>query len=84
MIIPCETYVPSYIKFTALFSDPLDAEILNSKNKCKAHFEYDFKTDPGITSTIIQMAVEELINVFGVAQEDVSNNSRDSVIETSK
>ena len=77
------------LKITALFDDPIEVERYNSdcsseSNSCKSNYEFDFKCDTSLLSTIIQMSAEELIEWFNKSREDISNNSRDSILEETK
>ena len=77
------------LKIIALFDNPIEVERYNSdcsseSSSCKSNYEFDFKCDTSLLSTIIQMSAEELIEWFNKSREDISNNSRDSILEETK
>ena len=77
------------VTITALFEDPIKANQFKGmcdeqNNNICDYLEQEFPLDKDLETTAIQMASEELINIFPQMIEDISNNTRDSHIQQSK
>jgi hypothetical protein len=51
---------------------------------CESYLDKDFPIDGDLVEPTIELAVQELVQIFSQMREDESNNSKDSTIEESK
>ena len=85
---------PSNLKVVAmraLFEDPIEAEQFKgycdedcTDCDCIDYLGYEFPIDTDLVDTLIEMAVKEVVILFSQSPEDLSNNTRDSIIEQAK
>lgn len=82
---------PKVITITGLFENPFEVDeypSLCDKDckdcKCTSPLESDFPIDSSMIDTLVELAVQELIAVFSQSKEDLTNNTKDSIIEQSK
>lgn len=80
------------VTLEAVFEDPLEIEKFNERCEgCKDCLECpsdprekDFPIDADKIDTLIELSVIELVEFFRSNKEDISNNSRDSLVQESK
>lgn len=80
------------ITITALFEDSLVAEefpnycreVENERDHCISPLDRKFVVDPEFIDPIILEASKELVDWFNQQREDITNDSKDSLIEESK
>lgn len=82
--------LPEVISVKLIAADPIEADLFPSvcdtstPDNCTSNYDRAFRIDPDLEDACIEAAVEELITVFVKMQEDLTNDSKDSVPETSK
>jgi len=78
---------PELVAVTALFEDPLAADIFPSYCDdpdcetcldCESYFDKEFIADNDMIEVIIEMAVNELVNMFSQMPEDRTNDGKDT------
>lgn len=88
-----EKYAPIVMKVVAIFEDPVEVlsfpQYCDSKkednfDECKSAFDIEFPIDSDLIEPLIQSAINELVITFNQAQEDISNDSKDSSIQQTK
>lgn len=80
------------ITLTAIFENPEEAENFPSycqdgfcpDCQCMSMQEKDFYIDSELIDTMIEITVQELVEVFSQMREDITNDTRDSLIQESK
>jgi hypothetical protein len=90
---------PKVISITGLFDDPIEAgkfpsicgatpceESTPEDNcpECVSPLDMELPIEKAMVETLIEMAANELIGVFNQSQEDMTNNSADSIKEQAK
>lgn len=81
---------PGMIAMKAMYTDPVEAEKFNEEScgdtveSCLSVKEKDFQLDEDLIRPLIQLASEELIQIFSKMREDKTNDSSDSVKQNSK
>mgnify|MGYP003642694455 CR=1 FL=1 len=90
---------PKIISITGLFEDPLEAtsflgicgaEVCTGGTpedncpECASPLDLQLPIDKAMVETLIEVAANELINVFNQSQEDLTNNSTDTGKEQTK
>lgn len=82
---------PRVVSLSGLFQDPLSAEYFPSFCDgadeivdCQSPLDKEFPIDADDLDTLIEMAQKELVLMFSQMKEDLSNDSKDSVIQNSK
>lgn len=80
-----------YILVEGIFEDPWEAKKFpnacggnKQENVCASPYDEEFPVDSDLIDPIIQLAVQELIQVFNSNFEDQTNNSSDNRTEQSK
>ena len=85
--------VPVVVSVTGLWEDPVSVYNFASlcdnaftEDSCVSPLDMEFPMSSDMIDTLIEMAVQELIMVFGRVPEDLTNNGKDSryVIESNK
>lgn len=78
------------VSITALFEDPLEVakyigycDCTDCK-KCIDFLEETFPLDNDLVDAVIELSLNELLSIFSQAQEDATNNTRDTLKEQSK
>lgn len=79
------------ISMTALFEDPIEVNKFQGLcedcvdcNKCTDYLESEFPIDNDLIDALIELSFNEIVVMFSQSQEDLTNNSRDSLKEQSK
>ena len=75
------------VRIKGIFSNPIEAETFScgdNTNKCKNILDIDFPVPDELIDLLIQQSLNELIQIFSQMREDLSNDSKDSVIQNSK
>jgi len=80
------------ISVTGLFEDPVAVQSFPSKcqedeeieENCLSPLDMEFAVDGEFIDWIISETAEELVTFFGVQKEDLTNDTKDSVVEESK
>ena len=72
-------------RISAIFEDMIEAQTFSCEmNNCIDVRELEFKTDDTIIDKVITTSFNELINIFPKMREDLTNDSKDSIIQQSK
>jgi hypothetical protein len=83
-------YPGKAVAIKMLAHDPLEAAQFEQycdeaeETECFSPLTTEFPIDDDLLDDMITMAVPELIQAFGAGQEDLTNNTRDNNVETSK
>lgn len=77
------------ISVTAIFEDPFKAAEYpsycgNTSNECDNFLDKDFPIDSNMIENLIQISSQELILLFSQNKEDLTNDSKDSIVQNSK
>ena len=86
---------PKIISIEGLFEDPVVAAAYtsycgdytcegNECVECISPLDVEFPIESSMIDTLIEMALKELIEVFGMGIEDATNDTRDTITEQSK
>ena len=86
---------PKIITITGLFEDPLEVESYPSYcpsddckggecNDCVSPLDKEFPIDDDLLDTLVEMSFNELIILFNQNIEDLTNDSKDNLVEPSK
>jgi len=74
-----------YFRISAIFTDMITSQTFSCDlDNCIDVKELEFKTDDSLLDSVIQMTLQELINIFPKMQEDLTNDSKDNIIQQSK
>lgn len=82
--------LPRLISVTGVWEDPLEAESFPSfcnqavEIDCESPLDKELPIDKDMIDTLVEMVANELVILFSQNQEDLTNNTRDSIIEQSK
>lgn len=76
------------VQLRGVFEDPIEVDLFNMacnpEPNCNPVTDKEFPLEAGKLDILIEMCVRELIEFFRTSQEDLSNDSKDSVIQQSK
>jgi len=80
------TYKMKQIRIKAAFTNPVKAYLYDCKNgtNCKDLYEAEFPVPEEFIDEIISYAINELVTTLYRTREDLSNDSKDSIIQNSK
>ena len=77
-----------HINVRGVFEDPVEAISYSSYctdvDDCVNPLETDFPIDEDQVDTLVEMASKELVALFSQMKEDLTNDSKDSVVESGK
>ncbi len=88
-----------YITIRGLFEDPIAVNEFNkqcdtalpcctecdeTEEECISNLDLDFHIDGDLIEPLIQITVQELIGIFNKSREDITNDSRDSILPETK
>lgn len=79
---------PKVVTVAGVFEDPVEAAGFTSYCEgainCLEPLDSEFPIDEDQTDTLIEMATKELVVLFSQNKEDLTNDSKDSVVENAK
>lgn len=79
---------PRVVTVGGVFEDPVEAISYSSYctdvDDCVNPLETDFPIDEDQVDTLVEMASKELVALFSQMKEDLTNDSKDSVVESGK
>lgn len=88
-----QRFGPLVLTVSGLFEDPLEVENFpqycpkeknDSDTECKSNLDMDFPIDTDLVEPMIQLAVDELIKIFGATTEDLTNDTKDNRVDAAK
>ena len=76
-----DTDLLRYISLSGIFEDPLAVELVDTcEDKCPNPPEISFPIDGHLMDAVLQLAAQELIQVFKSMPVDEINDARDAVV----
>ena len=79
------------VTIRGLFEDPIevatslyDCQGETESTICIDYMDTEFKIDSDMIDTLVEISLQELLVIFSQGVEDITNNTRDSLIEKSK
>lgn len=78
-------HIPKMVTITGLFEDPMEIVFVSYCDEetitdCTSPLDQDFPIDAEDVEPMIQIAIQELVGVFGQRQQDLYNNTLDDIL----